>query len=249
MSELTSNQIATIAADLRTVSDATYPLRAAIAPEYDATATYSAGDYCVRNGLMYKCNTTITSGGEVWNIEHWDEVNVGDSLNEIRNSVIHIGPDAPTNEHVQVWLDTDEQGASVVSSVNDATGTVVLNAEDVGAMSEWVLLWENASPTSAFAAQTVSLDLSDYDAIMLEYQDYGSGKCSPIATLFVGMAYRIHMTISHMMERDVTINSNGVVFGDNIYAESYPQAPFKTNNGYIIPHTIWGIQHIKGATT
>jgi len=38
---------------------------------------------------------------------------------------------------------------------------------EAGAMSKWTLLWTNASPTSAFAAQTVALDLSGYDAIIL----------------------------------------------------------------------------------
>lgn len=37
------------------------------------------------------------------------------------------------------------------------------SAEDVGAMSKWDLLWQNASPASAFAAQTIPVDLTDYD--------------------------------------------------------------------------------------
>ena len=34
------------------------------------------------------------------------------------------------------------------------------------------LLWENSSPTSSFAAQTIQLDLSDYDEIMISFAHY-----------------------------------------------------------------------------
>lgn len=34
------------------------------------------------------------------------------------------------------------------------------------------LLWENPSPTSSFAAQTIQLDLSDYDEIMISFAHY-----------------------------------------------------------------------------
>ncbi len=37
---------------------------------------------------------------------------------------IHVGPDEPTDNKVNIWLDTDEQGTSVVTSVNGQTGAV-----------------------------------------------------------------------------------------------------------------------------
>jgi len=60
-------------ADIKTLADATYPANAAIAAPYDSTASYEKGDYCLRNGLLYKCNTPIGSGGEAWNSSHWDQ--------------------------------------------------------------------------------------------------------------------------------------------------------------------------------
>lgn len=69
--------------------------------------------------------------------------------------------------------------ASNGSSANYARADHVHNMPspaDVGAMSEWGLLWENASPDSSFAAQTVSVDLSGYDAVMVIFNcDTSSG--------------------------------------------------------------------------
>lgn len=40
---------------------------------YDPSGSYSAGDYCTKDGIRYQCNTPITEG-EAWNAAHWDAV-------------------------------------------------------------------------------------------------------------------------------------------------------------------------------
>lgn len=40
--------------------------------------------------------------------------------------------------------------------------------DNIGA--DWALMWQNASPTSAFAAQTVPISLSDYDSVLIVYR-------------------------------------------------------------------------------
>ena len=87
MSDLDFNQIQAIASDLRAVSDATYPAKNVIADEYTSLHGYGIGEYCLRNSLLYKCNTTIASTGEVWNSNHWDEVNIGET---IQNKVLYF---------------------------------------------------------------------------------------------------------------------------------------------------------------
>ena len=77
---LDEDGVVLLAADIKTLSDATYPSNAAIASVYDATAAYSVGDYCLRNGLLYKCNTAISSGGEAWNSAHWTQTKVSDEF-------------------------------------------------------------------------------------------------------------------------------------------------------------------------
>lgn len=48
-----------------------------IADAYDSTATYSEGDYCAYDGVLYKCNTDITVA-EVFTPAHWDATKVMD---------------------------------------------------------------------------------------------------------------------------------------------------------------------------
>jgi len=42
--------------------------------DYDATAAYAVGDFCLNNSKTWRCKTAIATGGEAWNAEHWDEV-------------------------------------------------------------------------------------------------------------------------------------------------------------------------------
>ena len=72
-------------------------------------------------------------------------------------------------------LGTPSQGSSTNYSRSDHVHPMPTPA-NVGAMYEWDLLWENASPDSSFAAQTVSVDLSGYDAVMVIFNcDTSSG--------------------------------------------------------------------------
>ena len=69
--------------DIKTLADATYPANASIAPAYDSTSAYAVDDYCLKNGLLYKCNTAIATGGEAWNSAHWTQVSVSSELQNI----------------------------------------------------------------------------------------------------------------------------------------------------------------------
>lgn len=50
-------------------------LIADLAGPYDNTATYAAGAYCMKDGQLYQCNTSITVAEE-WNSAHWDAVDI-----------------------------------------------------------------------------------------------------------------------------------------------------------------------------
>lgn len=52
-----------------------------LAAEYDDTATYAIGDYCVYEAALYKCNTTISTAEE-WDAGHWTAVTVADNKQE-----------------------------------------------------------------------------------------------------------------------------------------------------------------------
>lgn len=57
-----------------------------IASAYDATATYSVGDYVIYNKILYKCSTAISTA-EAWTAAHWTQTTV---MAEIINTVGNI---------------------------------------------------------------------------------------------------------------------------------------------------------------
>lgn len=65
-------------------------------------------------------------------------------------------------------LGTASQGSSTNYSRSDHVHPMPTPA-NVGAMAEWDLLWENASPTSNFSSQTIPMDLSAYDVVAIAY--------------------------------------------------------------------------------
>lgn len=125
-----------------------------------------------------------------------------------------------------------------VQSVNGATGTVVLDAEDVGAMSKWELLWTNASPTASFAAQTVGIDLSGYDAVVIVV-DADRRHTFPC---FVGFQYDLSYLPSGYnaasFGRLATVSSVGVDFGAGYYNTG-------ANNTVAVPQAIYGIKGVQ----
>ena len=104
------------------------------------------------------------------------------------------------------------------------------------------LLWENASPTSDFGAQTLSLDLSSYKGFLLKARAYGDGsknlmiyfyidKSSPEWLLSAGFG-----ASGYVVRRYITaISNSGITFDvGKVYQ--------KTNNGACIPVQIYGIK-------
>ena len=63
-----------------------------IAPEYDATATYSTGDYCMYAGTIYEANTNISTP-EAFTPGHWDATSAGEELSQIKSALSNIGFD------------------------------------------------------------------------------------------------------------------------------------------------------------
>ena len=247
MPNLDLNQIEELTSNLRAVSDATYSAAVAVADVYNATSSYDIGDYCIKSTLLYKCNTAIPSG-EAWDSGHWNEICVSDELNELRGNLIYVGTSAPSNPKVQLWFDTDEEGVSVVNSVNNKSGTVVLDADDVGAMSKWELLWTNASPASSFAAQTISIDLSNYNMILVQISTISNtptdnvyGFITYLASINDGnpiiMVYGSSGT-NRLGTRKFTTSTTGVSFQDNIWNNA-------TTNAYGVPYKIYGIKGVQ----
>lgn len=68
---------------------------------------------------------------------------------------IHVGPSAPTDPEIDMWLDTDEPGQTVVTSVNGMSGPVslsVLDGGDAGISFQTASIGSNSSVTLNFGA-------------------------------------------------------------------------------------------------
>ena len=50
-----------------------------IAPEYDATSTYSKDDLVIHDGKLYKAKADIGTA-EAWTAAHWDETTISENL-------------------------------------------------------------------------------------------------------------------------------------------------------------------------
>lgn len=111
---------------------------------------------------------------------------------------------------------------------------------EAGAMSKWTLLWTNASPTSSFAAQTVSLDLRGYDAVVIVV-DADRRHTFPC---FVGFQYDLSYLPSGYnaasFGRLATVSSVGVDFGAGYYNTG-------ANNTVAVPQAIYGIKGVQTA--
>lgn len=61
-------------------------LKLDIADVYDSTATYAVGDYCMKDGVLYRCTTAISTP-EAWTSGHWTAVQVGDELGTLKGAI------------------------------------------------------------------------------------------------------------------------------------------------------------------
>lgn len=109
---------------------------------------------------------------------------------------------------------------------------------------EPVLLWTNASPTSAFAAQTVNV-ASGYDAYLVELVPYGSEQNVKAITYAKNgdsttLSVPAKATTTYAMAgyfRGATCNNGKITFTTGYYY-GYENS----NNVWAIPVRVWGVK-------
>ena len=133
-----------------------------------------------------------------------------------------------------------------------ATKKTVTDAIAALANVEIKKLWENASPTSSFAAQTIALDLSGYDYI-LAFVGFATNNTSESNEILrIGVSGRFMTTSSigsnqyymTMYTRVLSVSATGVTFED-AYKHRYDQNTCTTTNGNMIPTVIYGIKGVS----
>lgn len=157
-------------------------------------------------------------------------------------------------------LDTSKADASDVYTKTDTYNKTEINAllEDINGD----VLWVNSSPYSSFDAQTIQLDLTNYDRVdVISVFNYGgdnpqlnyvtlykfnntssSSKGSEGKLERLGI-YSIDSTNWYLQysSRTVTWKSNGIQFGDGHYINTNSSS-LNTSNYMLIPYVIIGRQ-------
>lgn len=177
---------------------------------------------------------------------------------------------------------TAESAASAAGTANDAAGnaqTAANNAQttaneahtaidnhkedknnphevtcaQIGATS-MTLLWENASPTSDFAAQTIALDLSGYDGVKIVRTEKANTEANRGANGTFHMIVDAQVSYINyegniqviFLQRDYTPSDTGIIFKDckqcGYYAGSWGKGELR--NDLMKPLKIYGIKGV-----
>lgn len=134
----------------------------------------------------------------------------------------------------------DMTGYATEEYVNDA----LKNFESGMSME---LLWENASPASAFASQTISLDLSNFEYVAIDANYRNSASGSALFIFKVGANdflnnYQIDDNSVYFFTRMIGVSSVSIWFGSGYYTVGL--TPTK-DEARMIPLRIYGIKGVS----
>lgn len=104
------------------------------------------------------------------------------------------------------------------------------------------LLWQNPNPTSEFAGQTITFDMSKYKAFVISAR-YSTDVATTSFSLFpndIGNDYSLWSNQYKFAVRFINITSNGIAFKGAYMVNSYGSPT--NNQGCAIPVKIWGIK-------
>ena len=137
-----------------------------------------------------------------------------------------------------------------VTSVNGMTGDVIVSGG--GGSFTPTLVWTNSTPAASFTAQTVSVDLSTYSFVVIEF---AAGLYFNMQTALFKVpdmtpptGYALHGNLVGLAEsganrflsaRDLQVSTSGISFGTAYRIDAYNSSNTNDNN-YCRPTRIWG---------
>lgn len=121
------------------------------------------------------------SGDYIYPITTIDQV-LMDNGERLNANIINIQLDGAPEDNINFGINADTLGGQKPEYYATAEDLVALNDSKLS----MELLWENASPTSAFSAQTITLDLSEYDGAFI-CTNWGDGLA------MIGSPYHCHL--------------------------------------------------------
>ena len=138
---------------------------------------------------------------------------------------------------------------------DDAFSEIARKLPEIGSVS-MKLLWENASPNSAFAEQTVSLDLSKYQKVGIIVLANNQGdvwnngemglkvfrKSGSVSRRFIEVVTNDGYGVYFAM-RTIVISDTGIAFSSNSFS-AMKVSSSSTDNNSNIPVAIYGIKEV-----
>ena len=105
------------------------------------------------------------------------------------------------------------------------------------------LLWTNPNPTASFSAQTISLDLSNYDEVEIEAKQLASGTIIQLCRVGIGKQTKCLFrdgNANNFYTRTFVVSASSIQFGDAYYNST-------VTNTDCVPVAIYGIKYERVA--
>lgn len=146
-------------------------------------------------------------------------------------------------------------------TAHDAAGNPITGTMKMGITSTKV--WENASPTSQFAAQTIALDLTEFDAVIIKWETSGRSTYPVFQTVnptdlipvgskksciaVTGSSFTTSSNAETLCLRSVSVDTSGVQFYKgtcNDYYNGGTKEFGAQDNFYMVPLAIYGVKGV-----
>lgn len=189
---------------------------------YSATKSYKSGEYCIDNGIMWRSRIDNNIGNTPAENSYWTRASIANDVSTLNQNL--------SSFHYRV-----SEGKRQISDDG-------VNWENFNSGAE--LLWTNPAPTTTFNGQKVSIDLTDYEAVLIETKTNTGSDSTPRAISYIK---KQELTCDVCITRAVTtdgqgasrsvkvINNTGITFGNNKLGTT------NDNNG-CIPTRIFGLK-------
>lgn len=179
-----------------------------------------------------------TDGDADW--EDIDALPSGGTVGQVLTKLSSTDGDAswqtPSSGGTTVYDDSTAYSSLTFETLSSGVDTVKLGID-------MDLLWTNSSPTSSFSAQTISLDLSEYRAVLLILVMEATASTiyyNPLLCLVNGNNYRAVNGGSKIMHRSFNVSTSGISVLGGYLVNSY--GADTADNVRQVPIYIYGIR-------
>lgn len=183
-------------------------------------------DNCMRSKL-YTVSSSPSNG----------KIGVKDAFDDVEMKIPYSSTLAKSNIGDAVWCVW--MGSNQSTMVAMWAGDLVSYKGEVKP-KPYTLLWQNPSPTSDFAAQTVSFDLSAWDFIAIGAKTTTNGTNEILHFVKVGNGTTLSVpnlgSTQYFYKRDASTSASGITF-----SIGYRNTSGTTGAQYCIPTSIYGV--------